>query len=45
MLGASFGGLLLDHISIVATFIGGAALLILGSAVVGSGQRLTQSVA
>jgi predicted MFS family arabinose efflux permease len=45
MLGASFGGLLLDHISIVATFIGGAALLILGSAVVGSGQLLTQSVA
>jgi predicted MFS family arabinose efflux permease len=43
MLGASLGGLLLDHFSVVATFIGGAALLILGSAVVGSGRRLAHS--
>ena len=31
MLGAAFGGLLLDHFSITATFLGGAALLVLAS--------------
>ena len=41
MLGAAFGGLLLDHISIAATLIGGAALLGLASAAVGNGRRLT----
>jgi predicted MFS family arabinose efflux permease len=40
MIGASFGGLLLDHVSIGATFTGGAALLALGSLVVGSSERL-----
>jgi predicted MFS family arabinose efflux permease len=40
MLGAAFGGLLLDHLSIVATFAGGAALLIAASLVVGNGTRL-----
>ena len=40
MLGAAFGGALLDHFSIAATFTGGAALLVLGSLVVGSGNRL-----
>jgi predicted MFS family arabinose efflux permease len=40
MLGAAFGGLLLDHFSIAATFMGGAVLLILGALVVGSGSRL-----
>jgi predicted MFS family arabinose efflux permease len=45
MLGAAFGGLLLDHYSIAATFIGGTALLVLGSLSVGSGQRLRPQAA
>jgi predicted MFS family arabinose efflux permease len=40
MLGAGLGGFLLDHFSIATTFIGGAALLLLGSLTVGGGQRL-----
>jgi predicted MFS family arabinose efflux permease len=36
MLGAGFGGLLLDHLSIVATFIGSAVLLAIASITVGS---------
>jgi predicted MFS family arabinose efflux permease len=40
MLGAALGGLLLDHFSVAATFVGGAALLLLGSVAVGSGRRL-----
>jgi predicted MFS family arabinose efflux permease len=40
MLGASFGGLLLDHVSIAATLTGGAVLMILASATVGNGERL-----
>src|SRR5437764_6238865 len=40
ILGAAFGGLLLDHLSILATFAGGAALLIVASRVVGNGTRL-----
>ncbi|MFC7516043.1 MFS transporter [Herbaspirillum sp. GCM10030257] len=40
MLGAAFGGLLLDHMSIAATLIGGAILLMLASFTVGDGQRL-----
>ena len=40
MLGAAFGGLLLDHVSIAATFIGGAVLLVLGSLTVGNGNRI-----
>ena len=31
MLGAALGGLLLDHFSVAATFLGGAALLLLAS--------------
>jgi predicted MFS family arabinose efflux permease len=40
MLGAAFGGLLLDHVSVAATFIGGAVLLVLGSLTVGNGNRI-----
>lgn len=40
MLGTAFGGLPLDHLSIVATFAGAAALLIAASLVVGNGTRL-----
>jgi hypothetical protein len=31
---------LLDHVSVVATFVAGAGMLVLGSIVVGNGQRL-----
>jgi predicted MFS family arabinose efflux permease len=41
MLGASLGGVLLDHFSVAATFVGGSALLLLASFTVGSGRRLT----
>jgi predicted MFS family arabinose efflux permease len=40
MLGAAFGGLLLDHISIAATLIGGTILLTLASLIVGNGDRI-----
>jgi len=40
MLGAAFGGLLLDHLSLTATWIGGAVMLLLASLIVGSGHRL-----
>jgi predicted MFS family arabinose efflux permease len=40
MAGAAFGGVLLDHISITATLVGGAALLAVSSIVVGDGSRL-----
>jgi predicted MFS family arabinose efflux permease len=40
MLGGALGGLLLDHVSIEATFVGGAILLFMSAAVVGSGVRL-----
>jgi predicted MFS family arabinose efflux permease len=40
MLGAAFGGLLLDHISIAATLIGGTILLALASLIVGNGDRV-----
>ena len=39
-LGAAFGGMLLDRLSITATFLGGTALLVLASLVVGSGARI-----
>jgi predicted MFS family arabinose efflux permease len=45
MLGAAFGGLLLDHFSIAATFAGGTALLVLASLAIGSGRRLRPEVA
>ena len=40
MLGAGLGGMLLDHLSVTATFLGGATLLLAASAVVGTGRRL-----
>jgi predicted MFS family arabinose efflux permease len=40
MLGAAFGGSLLDHISIAATLIGGTVLLVLASLIVGNGDRI-----
>lgn len=40
MLGAAFGGLLLDRASISATWVGGAAPLVLASLAAGSGRRL-----
>ena len=40
MLGAALGGLLLDHISVAATFLGGTVLLALASLAVGDGKRL-----
>jgi predicted MFS family arabinose efflux permease len=40
MLGAGFGGLLLDHSSIASTLIGGTALLVLASFIVGNGDRI-----
>jgi len=44
MLGAAFGGLLLDHISIAATLIGGAVLLVLASVTVGVGSRISRAL-
>jgi predicted MFS family arabinose efflux permease len=41
MLGASFGGLILDHFSIAATMVGGAILLGIASLLVGRGNRIT----
>jgi predicted MFS family arabinose efflux permease len=40
MLGAAFGGLLLDHISAAATFVGGTVLLVLASLTIGNGNRI-----
>lgn len=40
MLGGAFGGLLLDHVSIAATLIDGSILLMIGSLVIGNGDRL-----
>lgn len=40
MLGAGLGGLLLDHLSLSATWLGGAVVLLLAALVVGSGRRL-----
>jgi predicted MFS family arabinose efflux permease len=44
MLGAALGGLLLDHLSIMATLIGGAAMLALSALIVGDGGRLKKRV-
>lgn len=41
MAGAGLGGLLLDHVSILATFTGGMALLLLAAITVGGGSRVT----
>lgn len=43
MLGGALGGLLLDHISVAATLIGGSVLLIFASLVVGTGRRIQPS--
>jgi predicted MFS family arabinose efflux permease len=43
MSGGGLGGLLLDHVSIAGSFIGGAALLFLSTLVVGNGNRLRPS--
>ena len=43
MLGAAFGGFLLDHVSIFATFIGGAALLICSAATIRSGTAMRRN--
>ncbi|HEX8403377.1 MAG TPA: MFS transporter [Duganella sp.] len=40
MLGAALGGVLLDHLSIMATLIGGAVMLALSAVIVGNGGRL-----
>ena len=40
MSGGAFGGFLVDHVSLAATWIGGAALLVLASIAAGSGRRL-----
>lgn len=40
LLGASLGGLLLDHLSIAATMTGGAMLLLLASVLIGNGHRV-----
>lgn len=40
MLGAGLGGVLLDHLSLSATWLGGALMLLLAALVVGSGRRL-----
>jgi predicted MFS family arabinose efflux permease len=40
MLGGAFGGFLLDRLSITATLIGGAVLLVAASVSVGNGSRL-----
>lgn len=40
MSGAALGGLLLDHLSVTATLLGGAALLAMACLLVGNGNRL-----
>ena len=40
MLGAAFGGWLLDHLSIAATFVAGTALLVAAALIVGTGERI-----
>ncbi|USX19746.1 MFS transporter [Oxalobacteraceae bacterium OTU3REALA1] len=40
MLGAALGGVLLDHLSVTATLIGGALMLGMSSIIVGGGDRL-----
>lgn len=40
MLGGAGGGLLLDHVSIAATFVGGIVLLVAAALVIGIGHRI-----
>ena len=44
LLGAALGGLLLDHVSIAATLIGGTILLVLASLIIGNGDRIKPHV-
>lgn len=44
MIGAAIGGMLLDHFSIAATLVGGAALLVMATVVIGGGSRLTAPI-
>lgn len=44
LLGAAFGGVLLDRVSIAATLIGGAVLLVLASLIIGNGDRIKPQV-
>jgi len=44
LLGAAFGGVLLDHVSIAATLIGGSILLVLASLIIGNGDRIKPQV-
>lgn len=43
MLGGAFGGLLLDHISVIASFTGGIILLVISSLVIGRGNRVSHA--
>jgi predicted MFS family arabinose efflux permease len=45
LLGAVVGGVLLDHLSIVATFIGSVVLAGVGIALIGNGRRLLKPLA
>ncbi len=40
MLGATIGGLILDHFSIAATFIFGTVMLVIAAVIIGDGRRL-----
>ena len=44
MIGAAFGGMLLDHFSIGATLLAGAALLIMATVVIEGGSRLSAPI-
>lgn len=44
LIGGTLGGVLLDHLSIGATFIGGAILLLLAALIVGNGSRVMPAV-
>ena len=41
MLGAAFGGLLLDLLSVEATFVASALLFITATLIIGNGRRLS----
>ena len=44
MLGAAFGGLLLDHIAVGATLVGGTVMLVLAALTIGNGDRLRPGI-
>lgn len=43
MLGGAFGGVLLDRISVIASFTGGIILLVISSLVIGRGNRVSHA--